>query len=111
MEFLLQVSIDPIQYQHGFSALQRHSQYSPLRKSVDQYHDFNGALPAEYLSSVELKTSGSLVSYLASQLVYAYTVDGWVSGWNVKKTICMISQFQIIYNLCNLVCYVRVRGN
>lgn len=51
IEFLLQVSIDPIQYQHGFSVLQRHSQYSPLRKSVVQYHDFNGASPAQSISS------------------------------------------------------------
>lgn len=32
IEFLLQVSTDPIQYQHGFSGLQRHSRYTPLRK-------------------------------------------------------------------------------
>lgn len=51
IEFLLQVSIDPIQYQHGFSGLQRHSQYAPLRKSVVQYHDFNGASPAQSISS------------------------------------------------------------
>lgn len=51
IEFLLQVSIDPIQYQHGFSGLQRHSQYTPLRKSVVQYHDLNGASAAQSLNS------------------------------------------------------------
>lgn len=51
IEFLLQVSIDTIQYQHGFSGLQRRSQYAVLRKSVVQYHDFYGASPAQSISS------------------------------------------------------------
>lgn len=51
IEFPHQVSIEPIQCQHGFGGLQRHGQYGPLRKSVDQYHDFNGGSPAQSIHS------------------------------------------------------------